>query len=100
MDELKRVHGAQAVSPIERDWKQIVGLMPVELDALARRENALQRQRKMKSAEDLLRLVLNYAIGDLSLRLAGAWSTIADVAGISDVAALKRLCKCRSWLVK
>ena len=100
MDELKRVHGVQAISAIERDWERVLGFMPVDLHALARSEKALQRQRKVKSADDLLRLVLNYAIGDLSLRLAGAWSTIADVASISDVAVLKRLCKCRSWLVK
>jgi len=100
MDELKRVDSAQAVSQIERDWEQVLGLMPIDLDASARDEKALQRQRKVKNASDLLRLVLNYALGDLSLRLTGAWSTIADVAGISDVAVLKRLCKCRSWLVK
>lgn len=85
---------------IEQDWQRVLDLMPLDLEASARAEKALQRRRKVRSAADLLRLVLRYALGDLSLRLTGAWATIADVARVSDVAVLNRLRKCQAWLAK
>jgi hypothetical protein len=98
MNELKQVEQARVHSLIEQDWQRVLDLMPLDLEASARAEKALQRRRKVQSAVDLLRMVLSYALGDLSLRLTGAWATITDVAHVSDVAVLKRLRKCRSWL--
>lgn len=100
MDICKQMEQARVQSLTEQDWERVVDFMPLDLEASARAEKALQRRRKVRSAADLLRMVLSYALGDLSLRLTGAWGTITDVAPMSDVAVLKRLRKCQSWLAK
>jgi len=100
MDEYKQVEQSRVHSLVEQDWERVVDLMPLDLEASARAEKALQRERKVRSGADLLRMVLNYALGDLSLRLTAAWGTITGVAHMSDVAVLERLRKCRPWLAK
>jgi hypothetical protein len=82
----------------DADWRQVVALIPVDLDATARADKALQRRRAIRSAEDLLRLILVYALGDWSLQLVGAWAASLGLASLSDVAVLHRLEGCLSWL--
>jgi len=70
----------------------------IDLEASARAHGALCRRRCLRTAADLLRLCLSYAVGDLSLRLAGQWATLAGVGTLSDVAVLQRLRRARPWL--
>jgi len=69
-----------------------------ELEASARRHGALRRRRGVKSAEDLLRLVLAYGPGGRSLRVMSAEAAAWGIADVSDVALLKRFRGCGDWL--
>lgn len=69
-----------------------------ELERSARACKALQRRREIRSAKDLLHMVLVYAFKDWSLNMLGAWAVLADLGYLSDVALLKRLRHCQDWL--
>lgn len=95
MDENKVL----GVHPLVGDeWESAVALMSADLEGSARDSKALQRRREVRSASDLLRLVLGYALGDWSLRLTGLWATLTGLGKLSDVAVLKRLRACLDWL--
>lgn len=68
------------------------------LAASAREHKAFLRSRKIKSAADLLRLLLIYAIGGLSLRSTAALAADADLADLSDVALMQRFRRAANWL--
>ena len=80
------------------DWAQMSGRIPVEIETLAWETKALQRKREVKSALDLLRLVLAYSVCDWSLRLVGAWAMMIGLGSLSDVAVRKRLRNSLAWL--
>jgi hypothetical protein len=82
----------------EPDLQQLRQVLPQELDQLAQDTKALVRQRRMKGALALLRLVLAYAMCDWSLRLVGAWASLQQIAEVSDVALLYRFRQCGTWL--
>jgi hypothetical protein len=80
-------------------WQKVVDQMgPEEIEQTARQSQAIQRFREIRSASDLLRLILVYALSDWGLRLCGAWAWLAGIGYLSDVAILKRFRKCRRWL--
>jgi hypothetical protein len=87
-------------SLLHRDWDSIVErLGGAELLARTARESrAFLRLREIKSAIDLLRLVLAYCLGKSGLRLTAAWAASSGLADISNVALLKRLRGCSDWL--
>jgi hypothetical protein len=70
----------------------------VDLEATAREYKALQRARKIKTAEALLRLALIYGPGGHSLRSAAALAGDAGIAELSDKAVEGRLRKMGDWL--
>ena len=82
------------------EWKQVLENISscIELEETAKSTKAIQRRREVKSAADLLRIVLAYSICDWSLRLVGAWCAIVGLGDLSDVAVLKRLRGCQKWL--
>jgi len=80
------------------DWAQMCARIPVDVEELAQEAKALQRKREVKSALDLLRLVLAYSVCDWSLRLVGAWATAIGLGHLSDVAVRKRLRNALAWL--
>jgi len=80
------------------DWEQMSGRIPVDVEGLAEETQALQRKRAVRSARDLLRLVLAYSVCDWSLRLVGLWASVIGLAQLSDVAVRKRLLKTQRWL--
>lgn len=84
----------------DEEWSGLLGEFPPSFDfsASAQSHGALQRLRKIRSGEDMLRLALAYGPCGLSLRQAGAWATASGLADLSDVAVLKRLRKCGPWL--
>lgn len=70
-----------------------------ELEASARRHGAFKRAREVKSAEDLLRLILAYGPGGRSLRMMSAEAAGLGIADISDVALFNRFRQCADWLL-
>ena len=69
------------------------------LEASARQYGAFQRARKIKSAADLLRLVMSYAVGGRSLRVMAAEAAARDIAELCDVSLLERFQRCGPWLM-
>jgi hypothetical protein len=66
--------------------------------ASAREYGAFQRSRGVRSAEDLLRLILAYGPGGRSLRVTAAEAAARGIADVSDVALLDRFRNCADWL--
>lgn len=81
-------------------WSSVLSALPSSLDltALARSEGAIKRSRRIGDGETLLRLALWYGPCGLSLRSAAALATGTEIASLSDVALLKRLCGAGDWL--
>lgn len=79
-------------------WGEVVGRIPVDLEATARAAGLMVRNREVRSASDLLRIVLAYALCDWSLRVVGVWSHLIGLGELSDVAVLKRVRSCQVWL--
>jgi hypothetical protein len=105
MDTLAQELPSEAKEAIERgdtlvgdDWTRMSERIPVDIESLAQETKALQRKRKVKSAMDLLRMVLAYSVCDWSLRMVGMWATVIGLACLSDVAVRKRLRNTQVWL--
>lgn len=81
-------------------WSGVAGRLPVGFDlaATAREHGAFVRARGVRSAQDLLRLVLIYGATQLSLRGTAAWAEATRLAALSDVALLERLQRAGNWL--
>jgi hypothetical protein len=90
----------RSASLLSGTWPAIIAAIArtVDLEATARRFKALQRKRKIKSAEALLRLALMWGPGGLSLREAAALAGEAGIAELSDKAVEGRLRKMGDWL--
>ena len=69
------------------------------IEVLARRHSAFHRARHIKSAADLLRLILAYAPGGRSLRRLAAEAAATGIVDVSDVALLARFRRCGDWLI-
>lgn len=82
------------------DWDSIVGQLggAPGLELSARETKAFLRPREIKTAVDLLRMVLAYCLGDKGLRSTAAWATAIGLVDISNVALLYRLRQCGPWL--
>jgi len=75
---------------IDKDWKYLCQYLPEDLSDLAKATGAVVRWRNLQSGEELLRLILAYAIEDLSLRSTAAWSSQAALE-LKDTSVLHRL---------
>jgi hypothetical protein len=75
---------------IDDDWKYLCQYLPEDLSELAKATGTVKRWRNVKNGEELLRLILAYAIEDLSLRSTAAWSTQTAVE-LKDTSVLHRL---------
>lgn len=81
-------------------WEGLLGRLEehADLEESAREHGAIVRLRVIRTAAQLLRLVLAYALSGLSLRSTAAWAEACGEASLSDVALLKRLRRCGPWL--
>jgi Transposase DDE domain len=81
-------------------WAALVSTVAgaVDLEATARQFKALQRRRKIQTAEALLRLALMWGPGRQSFREAAALAGDAGIAELSDKAVEGRLRKMGDWL--
>jgi hypothetical protein len=82
------------------NWQSIVRSINrvVDLEATARQHKALQRVRKIRTAEALLRLALIWGPGGQSFRLAAALAQEGGIGSFSDKAVEGRLRKMGDWL--
>jgi DDE family transposase len=80
------------------EWDSFSRVLEVDLEQLARETKALVRKRKVRCAQDLLRMVLAYALWDWSFQLVGAWATVLGLGSLSGVAVRQRLRQSRTWL--
>lgn len=79
-------------------WSEVEQRLGPSLEESARRQKAFVRRREIRSASDLLRLVLVYCQERWSLRAMGVWALLQGIGFLSDVAILKRIRHCRNWL--
>lgn len=81
-------------------WPSIVSRLSevADLEATARRFGAFPRARKVRNAEELLRLIFLYGPAHLSLRSVAAAADDAGMACLSDKGVLGRLRKSADWL--
>lgn len=80
-----------------QELPEVLGL-DLDLEETARQTGALLRRREIRTASQLLRLVLMYVVSDWSLRSIGQWAYHQGLACVSDVALLKRFRRCSTWL--
>jgi hypothetical protein len=87
-------------SLLSGSWTAIVAAIAgiVDLEATAREFKALQRVRKIRTAEALLRLALMWGPGRQSFREAAALAGDAGIADLTDKAVEGRLRKMGDWL--
>jgi len=85
---------------LAQDWETTQERLGIDLETTAREAKAIQRNRKIRSAKDLLRLNLFYALSDWGLRSIGAWALLCGIGNLSDVAVLNRLRQSHEWLGK
>jgi hypothetical protein len=84
---------------LNKDWEGLVDRLggADALAASARATKAFVRPREVRSAVELLRLVLAYCLGENGLRLTAAWAAAIGLADLSNVALLRRLRQCGEW---
>ena len=82
---------------LNESWNELVETIPVDLEATAQSCNALQRRRGIRSATDLLRMVLIYAL-TLSLRATALWVACLGLADVTYQAVAKRIHAASAWL--
>jgi hypothetical protein len=87
-------------SLVSQDWHGVVARLGggETLKTTARETKAFVRPREIKTAVDLLRLILAYCLGEKGLRLTAAWAASIGLVDISNVALLQRLRNCGDWL--
>ena len=87
---------------IEGGWVYLRSFLPdkEEIERTAREMGVLERRRVIRSGEDLLRLILVYAVGIGGLRSVASWAKMMGIADISDVGILKRFKKASRWMGK
>lgn len=83
---------------LKNQWESIVSLLPVDLDRTAFGFGALLRKREVKSASDLLRLIMIYCCSGLSQRSTAAWAVEADIAKLANTSFRERLKKSADWI--
>ncbi len=79
------------------DWDIVKKFLPVGWEKKATKLGALQRKRKMKSAETLLRVLLIHLAEGKSLRTTSAYASEVGLCDLTDVALLQRLQASQEW---
>jgi len=82
----------------DANWKVLVQFMPTGWEEKAKELGAMTRQRKISSAETLLRVLLIHLADGCSLRETVVRAKQGGLVDISDVALLKRLRASSEWL--
>ena len=78
--------------------EQLFNLLPEGWEEKAKELGALRRPRKIKTADELLHMILLYLTEGKSFRGTSALMRLAGETNLSDVAVLKRMRKSAGWL--
>jgi transposase len=90
MFAMKTIHGID-------EWDLVSRFFPARWEERAKELGAITRLRKIKSASELLRLLLIHIAGGCSLRDASTRAKHGGIVTISDVGLLKRLRASSQW---
>ena len=82
----------------EELWPYVSTILPESLSDLAESTGALRRCRGVKDATSLLRIILTYAVTDMSLKDVAAWARSAGVGSLTGPGLFYRLKEAESWL--
>jgi hypothetical protein len=82
----------------EEDWNVLASLLPAGWQQMAWQSGALERLRRFRSLDVLLRTLMLHVARGYSLRETVLRAKLADWTDISDVALLKRLRNSEEWL--
>lgn len=87
-------------SLLNKDWSGVLSRLggAASLGVTARATKAFMRPREIRSAVDLLRLILAYCLGEQGLRAVAAWAAAIGLADVSNPAILYRLRQSGDWL--
>lgn len=88
---------SKATRMLTENWEELVGAIPDSLEVSAKKCQALRRRRGIKSANNLLRLILLYAT-TLSLRQTAVGGVGLGLCDISRQAIHRRLLNSTAWL--
>lgn len=88
----------EAEELLDDQWPYVLSLLPPDLEQTAWENDALIRKRVIKSAANLLRLVLVYGWAGFSARSTCIWAAMKKIGKLSNVALLERLQYCAPWL--
>jgi hypothetical protein len=83
---------------VDEKWAHILSVLPEDLEESVRATGCLQRFRNVRSAKDLLRVMLGYGVSDYSLKDTAAWAKADGIAQLSAPALLYRLEQSQTWL--
>ncbi len=82
----------------DADWRWIRQLFPRNLDALAKKTEAVTFFRELRSGEVLLRLLLLWSLGSMGLRSVGAWAERARWGTLTEGALRYRFRRCEAFV--
>jgi len=82
----------------QKQFKQLLKLLPEGWEAKAKELGALQRAREIKTAEELLRLILLYLTEGKSMAGTSAITNLSNETTMSKVAVFKRIQNSGKWL--
>jgi DDE family transposase len=80
------------------EWEGLLGRLVPGWEARAQEQRAIRRRRAVRSAGDLLRLVLGAAVLGWGRDLVAAWADVIELGVLSGEAVGKRVRQARAWL--
>jgi hypothetical protein len=88
----------QAPRLVAEDWDRVLERLAAGWEDRAREHGAFERRREVRSAGDLLRLVLGSAVLGWGQQLVAGWLATLGIAQLSGEAVGKRIRQARAWL--
>lgn len=82
----------------DNEWEYICTLLPEDIEETARIQGALVRRRNIQSASVLIRIILAYAVSNLSFKDVAAWASASNLATLRAPSLHHRLKESTSWL--
>lgn len=82
----------------DHGWRYISTFLPEDIEESSVRLGALVRRRNIPDAETLLRIIIAYAISDMSLKDVSAWASSMDLSQLRGPSLHHRLTKAAPWL--